>query len=297
MKDNRPFRVLDDVAGDYIPENLNLLPRITANIEGRKSFMQTLRARPLMAIVIVILVLLLLTGVAYAIGNALGYIPGIGFVQAASLRVLTEPVSQTREGITVTIEQVIVDSKRTVIVYKTEGLTIAAANSKGEGGPFGAPISLRLPDGTNIETFTDNGYGGTPEPLVSNIHTEGGWPNYVWRLVYPSVPPKVDELTLFIPILQTMPAGAAPENWEITFQLKPAPPDMTFAPITELAPSTPLQTEPASSGETSTPALSNTATLHGFTFCGHTVKSGTAVATVVRVVLPPQSPAGGQSPA
>jgi hypothetical protein len=223
-----------------------------------------------MTIVIVILVLLLLTGVAYAIGNALGYIPGIGFVQSASLRVLAEPVTQTREEITVTIEQVTVDSERTIIVYKTEGLKIAAANSKGEGGPFGAPTSLRLPDGTNLEASADNGFGGTPEPLITNIHTEGGWPNYVGRLVYPPVPAGMKELTLSIPILETMPAGAAPENWEITFRLKPAPPDMTFAPITELAAaSTPLQTEPAVSpaaGKTGTPTLSNTVTLHGVTF-------------------------------
>ncbi|MHB8779034.1 MAG: eIF2A-related protein [Anaerolineales bacterium] len=228
--------------------------------------MQTLRARPVMVIVIVLLALSLLTGVVYAIGRLTGYIPGVGFVQTNSLRVLAEPVSQTREGITVSIEQVVVDSERTIIIYKTEGLTIAAANSKGEGGPFGAPTSLRLPDGTNLETSPDNGYGGTPEPLINNIHTEGGWPNYVWRLVYPPVPAGMNELTLSIPILQTMPAGAAPENWEITFHLKPAPPDMAFALITELAPSTPPQAEPSSSGVTGTPALSNTASLNGFTF-------------------------------
>ena len=33
---------------------------------------------------------------------------------------------------------------------------------------------------------------------------------------------------LLIPILQTMPAGAAPENWALTFRLKPAPADMTL---------------------------------------------------------------------
>jgi len=267
MKEDHMKQALENIALSGAPEPINLWLEIEARLNERKSFVTTLRARPVLAIIIVFLIVLLLTGAAYAIGLLTGYIPGIGFVQTTSLRVLSEPVSQTRQGATVTIEQVVVDSQRTVIVYKTEGLTIAAANSNGEGGPFGAPTSLRLPDGTNIEASTDNGYGGTPEPLVDNIHTEGGWPNYVSRLVYPSVPPQVNELTLIIPILQTMPPGAAPENWEITFQLKPAPPDMTFSPITELAAaSTPRQTEQASPGETNTPALSNTATLHGFTF-------------------------------
>ena len=255
------------IAHNSVPESIDLWPEIAARLSERKSLVKTLRARPLLALLIVLLIVLLLTGAAYAFGLLTGYIPGIGFVQTNSLRVLAEPVSQTRQAVTVTIEQVVIDSQRTVIVYKTEGLTIAAANSKGEGGPFGAPSSLRLPNGTNLEASTDNGYGGTPEPLINNIHTQGGWPNYVWRLAFPTIPAGVNELTLSIPILQTMPSGAAPENWEITFHLKPAPPDITFAPITELAAaSTPQQTVQAVSGETSIPALSNIATLHGFTF-------------------------------
>ncbi len=266
MKELGMKDALENIARAGVPEKFNMWPEIEARLNERKSFIKTLRARPLLAIIIVLLIVLLLTGVAYAIGLLTGYIPGVGFVQENSLRVLAEPVSQTRQGITVTIEQVTVDSGRTVLVYKTEGLTIAAADSKGEGAPFGAPTSLRLPDGTSLEVSADNGYGGTPEPLVNNIHTEGGWPNYVQRLVYPPVPPQVNELTLLIPILQTMPAGAALENWEITFRLKPAPPDLTFAPITELAPPTPQQAEPVVSAETGTPALSNTASLNGFTF-------------------------------
>ena len=267
MNELRMKDALENIARSGAPGNINLWPGIKGQLDERKSFMTTLRNRPLLAILIVLLIMLLLTGVAYAVGLLTGYIPGIGFVQTNSLRVLVEPVSQTRHGVTVTIEQVVADSERTVIVYKTEGLTISAANSKGEGGSFGAPTSLRLPDGTIIEASTDNGYGGTPEPLINTIHTEGGWPNYVLRLVYPSMPQQAGELTLIIPILQTMPAGAAPENWEITFHLKPAPPDMTFAPITELAAaSIPRETEPVLPGETGTPLPSNTATLHGFTF-------------------------------
>lgn len=45
-----------------------------------------------------------------------GYILGIGFVQPASLRVLAEPVRHTREGVTVTIEQVVADTERAVLV-------------------------------------------------------------------------------------------------------------------------------------------------------------------------------------
>ena len=259
---NKNYRdILDSAASSHIPDNLNLFPRVAARLNQRKTFMQTLRARPALAILLAFLALLLLTGVAYAIGRLTGYIPGIGFVQTNSLRVLAEPVSQTRDGITVSIEQVVVDPERTIIISKTEGLTIAAANSKGEGGgPFGSPHLLRLPDGTTLEESTS--YSGTPEPLLNNIKTEGGWPNYVQRLVFQSVPSQVNELTLVIPVLQNMPVDAAPEDWEITFQLKPAPVDMTYAPVIEF---TPMSTFTPIAGETNAPALSNVATLNGFT--------------------------------
>lgn len=225
--------------------------------------MQTLRARPALAILLAFLALLLLTGVAYAIGRLTGYIPGVGFVQTNSLRVLAEPVSQTRDGITVSIEQVFVDAERTIIIYKTEGLTIQAANSEGEGGgnPFGSAHLLLLPDGTTLEEST--GYSGTPEPLLDNIKTEGGWPNYVARLVYPPVSDQVNTLTLLIPVLRNMPVGAAPENWSLTFQLKPAPADITYAPVIEFTPVSQEVTPVV--GETSIPTLSNISTVNGFT--------------------------------
>ncbi|MBI1793497.1 MAG: PD40 domain-containing protein [Chloroflexi bacterium] len=264
MKDNRMKDAFENIARRGIPENINLWPKIEARLNERKSIMQTLRARPVLTIVIIVLALSLLTGVAYAIGRLTGFIPGIGFVETSALRVLAEPVAVSRDGITVSIEQVVVDSERTVIVYKTEGLMIEAANSKGEGGgPFGSEHFLRLPDGTVLKEEPDAGYSGTPEPLINQVQTEGGWPNYVWRLVYPSVPLDVNELTLVIPVLQNMPLGAAPENWEVTFRLKPAPPDMTFAPITVLPTVNASITE---TGEAAPPALSNVAAFNGFTF-------------------------------
>ena len=47
----------------------------------RRSFMQTLRAKPVLMILFVLLALALLSGAAYAIGRSLGYIPGVGMVE------------------------------------------------------------------------------------------------------------------------------------------------------------------------------------------------------------------------
>jgi hypothetical protein len=265
MNDESIRKSLEAIARDNIPENTTLWPRLAARLEQKDTSAMNLKWKLVWTIVLVLLGLSVVTGVVYAIGRITGYLPGIGFVQTNSLRVLAEPVNQTRDGVTVTVEQVIVDTERTVIVYKTEGLTIAAANSKGEGAAFGSAAVLRLPDGTLLEETPDIGYTGTPEPLIDNEHTQGGWPNYVWRLVYPPVPAKVDEAMLLIPILQTMPAGAAPENWALTFHLKPAPADMTLAPVIAFTPpATPVDVTPVA-GATAAPALSSAAAHNGFT--------------------------------
>lgn len=263
MNDKRMKDALELIARRGVPEDVNLMPYIAARLE-RKTLMMTLRARPILMTLVILLALTLLTGVVYAIGKLTGFIPGIGFVETSTLRVLAEPVSVTHDGITVSVEQVVVDSERTIIVYKTEGLTVEAANSKGEGGgPFGSKALLRLPDGTVLKEISSAGYVGTPEPLINQVTTEDGWPNYVWRLVYPSAPIDANELTLVIPVLQNMPVGAAPENWEITFRLKPAPPEMTFAPVTVLPTVNASVTE---TGGAIPPIPSNVTTLHGFTF-------------------------------
>ena len=69
---NSLHSALETIARRDIPENTNLWPRLAARLHERKSLMQTLRARPVMAIIIIVIALLLLTGVAYAVGNLFG---------------------------------------------------------------------------------------------------------------------------------------------------------------------------------------------------------------------------------
>lgn len=259
MNEKRMKDALENIARRGIPENTNLWPSISARLE-RKPLMMTLRTRPFVAIVIALLILLALSGVVYALGRALGYIPGIGLVdQSAPIRVLAEPVSRTRDGVTVTIEQVVADAERTVIFYKTEGLVDNLKEGE-DRGVIGSIGKLRLPDGTILNELPNTGYNGIPEPLI-NL---GGYPDYVARLVFPPVKSQIDEVTLVIPILQTQPVGYAPENWETTFHLKPAPPDMTVAPVFEI---TPQPVEPATTDapSTETALLSNISTLNGVT--------------------------------
>lgn len=145
--------------------------------------MKTLRARPALAIVIAVLALLALTGIAYAVGRLTGFIPGVGFVEDVQ-SALEEPVvierealgtlgkagigepnltesssglaAQDRGGITVTVQEAVAETGRTVVVYKVTGLPPdllgidrLQAESKDQAEPLADQI--RLPDGTILD--------------------------------------------------------------------------------------------------------------------------------------------------
>lgn len=223
---NDTSRLLDAVAADFIATDVNLLPQIAARFE-RKPFTQTLRARPALIILLALLAFSLLTGVAYAVGHSLGYIPGIGLVeQGGRFRVLAEPVSLTRDGITLTIEEAFLSSEKTLVRFNVKGIP-QSARPKGETGSMCVPSmpSLRLSNGTVLEAIQGEGSGDALEMTMA------------------PVPEGVSSVTFFLPCLFDVAPGKAPENWEIVLRFKPAPPDLTVVPVIEVA--TPLSTTPA----------------------------------------------------
>jgi hypothetical protein len=203
MKQKSYREILDSVASDSLKERANLWPQIAAQLE-RKSFMKTLRTRPLMAIVLTLLTLLALTGVAYAIGKSLGYVPGLGVVdQNTPLRVLAGPVSQTRDGVTVTVEKGTSDSQKTI-------LRISVNGTDSNGGPYcDNPLKLlRLADGTTLKE--NGGYGN-----IGDISK----PGYTDVITFPALPAGNDDVTLEIPCLWRV---TKPEDWKIPLHFVPA---------------------------------------------------------------------------
>ncbi len=227
MKNNRIKNALEHIARRGVPENTNLMPRIAAQLE-RKSPMKTLRSRPFAAILIAVIVLLALSGVAYAIGRSLGYIPGIGIVnQSAPIRVLAEPVSQTRDGITVTISEAVLTSNKTVIVYKVENIPQEKLSR-----------DLAVPGcGSKPEEHT---FLKTSENLIPKDlgYEMSGWgAGYEVRHIFAPLPADVNDAVLIIPCIEGSLQGTLPENWELPLRFIPAPPDMTVAPVVEVTPS------------------------------------------------------------
>lgn len=225
MKNSDLPRVLEDISQDHVPLDENLLPRIMANIErGKKTPMKhKIKFVPAILLVAAAFVLTILTvpGAATAMRKVFGFIPGIGLVeQNASLRVLAEPVTQNRDGFTLTVENGVIGSEQTVISYSVEG-PFASGAFQAENSLSDicfTAAELRLPDGTVLQV-------------------PGGFPKETWKSgyraqnFYAAIPYGVDEATLVLPCVNAMPIGQGPQNWEIPLVFITAPKDMVVYPI------------------------------------------------------------------
>lgn len=246
--------ILDTAAGMQIPDDLNLAPNILTRIQQRKGIHMQPRIKLFSAVALVVIVVVVLfstvPGMAASLSRAIerwfGYVPGVGFVHEGQIRILDHPTSQTREGITVTVEQVVLDPQQTALVYSVEGIPSAAVVTVpgDQHCPYAA--SLRLPDGSS-QNASPNGL---------QVWASG----YLHRFYYPPISASTNEATLVISCLFNTHPGSAPENWEISLHFIPAPPSVTAFPIIEITPpaiSTSTSQLPAA---VNTPNASQTAT-------------------------------------
>jgi len=166
-----------------------------------------------------------------AVRGLFGYIPGVGIVdQSAPIRVLAEPVTVTRDDISITVTSAILTGDKTHIEYRIFGVPGSAYPDREDVIGCTTQEYLRLPDGTQLAR-TDNDY----EP----------------------VPSGTDEAIFVIPcIFDTLP-GKTPENWELPLRFVPAPPDMTVMPVIELSPSPQARSTEAEA----TPVTTNNSTV------------------------------------
>ena len=127
----------------------------------------------------------------------LGYIPSVGFVDTTAARRLTEPVSQSQAGITVTVTDLIATADKTYLLVSVTGLPAQAQTLQTDPDQLGA--ALLLEDGTE---FTAN-----------EIHLN---PEHSW-LIFDALPANTSALIFK---LEQLPIVNMPQkNWEFTLQL------------------------------------------------------------------------------
>jgi hypothetical protein len=231
MNTKKYSHILDSVARDNLHANTDLAPRIMARIQKGKS--KTMQPRmkvfavALLVLLVLAIVLVNVPSVKAAIQRWFGYVPGVGLVSEGQIRALAEPVSVTRDGVTLTVEEVWAASDRTLVQVSIEGWPWRKlVNDSPENGCLDTAI-LRLPDRELTHT----------QPQ-SSLGWETG---YELKSLYPAIPSKVDEVTFVIPCLILAKPGEAPEDWELPLHLVPAPSDAVF-PVIEI--STPVEAKP-----------------------------------------------------
>jgi len=220
MKNSNLSRVFDRVAGDYVPANLHLFPGILSRIEkeNRKTMTHSRR----FAIAILLLIAVVAAGLMSVPGNVtamrrlLGFLPQAGVVDLSTpIRVLAEPVSQTREGVTVTVGAAILSADKTVVTFTVENVPWSALSHDERVAGCGGTASLRLPNGETVELIGGEGSGNLSSFL------------------YPPLPGKVNEAVFVMPCIRETLPGRAPENWELPLRFIPAP-QVTAAPVIDL---------------------------------------------------------------
>jgi hypothetical protein len=217
MKTKSPREVLDQALRKRVPEDLNLLPQIATRFAKGKNAMKSTQKRALgttLALLVLLAALFTWPMAVTALQRLFGYIPSVGYVaQGAPIRVLKAPVSVTRDGITVTINNLIITSEKTFIDGPVfSGVPDSAYPSEQDiilGQGCRQDAYLRLPDGAKI----------------------------VIELDMPPLPADVNKVTFVLScIFNTLP-GTVPENWELPLEFVPAPPNLTVMPVIEILPS------------------------------------------------------------
>lgn len=214
-------QVFDAAAREHVPDHVDLTPHIMARIQKGKGLSMNPKLKILVTAlaVLTIFAITLVNGptVVHALQALFGYIPGVGTVDSNGLRVLAEPVSQTKDGVTVTIQQGMVDSSRTILTMTTLGLTSTEYNTDCLYDQSKDP-QLHLPNGTAIPLTNLTGIGPT---------------RYDLRYYFPALPADVNDVTLEIPCL--LYSSSPSVAFEIPLRFDPAT-DLHPFPVIEVDP-------------------------------------------------------------
>jgi hypothetical protein len=261
MNDTALKRILGSIAAEAIPPDeidlwpsiSNSLPATSSHSTHKRGLMKSRVAIAALLAVGILIISLLVIGPERALAalrGFFGYMPGIGFVEDFR-SILDEPViveqgtptaperewpsgstgiaipsGQEREGITVTIQEAVVETGRTVLVYRVTGLPpnlIGPDREPQSTAPDGEAEAdhLSLADGSILHMIEGRyQYGSDTQRSVISA-----------RLVFPALPEGENEFFLVIPRFEYVLPGELPENWSIPIRLMPVEPAQVMAGI------------------------------------------------------------------
>ncbi len=147
-----------------------------------------------------------------------GYVPGFGFVETSDFRMLVTPVSQTQDGVTVTVKQVVSNQENTYIIIRVDGLTGTSKQEfygdlhqyilenpeewqQLEPELWRPQVTLTLSDGSVID---EQHYNGSP------------WEGY---FVFPVLPQDILDIAFDMARIPGILPGNWPESWHLDLKL------------------------------------------------------------------------------
>ncbi len=191
----------------------------------KKEGFKSLRLKPARAIafsaallVIVITFAIGPKNIYAAIQNLLRYIPGIGIVEAG--RVLADSASVERDGINLTVQEMVVNEEETILIYYVDNLPMEKLfeyikeNNIGEFG--------QLDDYEPIIYFlkTSNGEIIQGEHIAGYTTNKQDGTDWTGKVVFPALPSGSTEVEFLMNYLPHMYPNIAPEDWVVPVSLK-----------------------------------------------------------------------------
>ncbi len=158
-----------------------------------------------------------------------GYVPGVGFVDVNTARVLPEPLSQTQGDTTLTIKQVMSGPEATYVVLAVDGLPPLEELME-DYGPYGPDEDVAAWEERYLALWQTDARLTLLDGeilLPQQNYTGAPWGGYY---TFPPLPEGVMALSFEVSRLPGIPAGKAAEGWHFDLNLgyaaeQPAAPD------------------------------------------------------------------------
>jgi hypothetical protein len=152
-----------------------------------------------------------------------GFVPGAGLVDTGSpLRQLAEPVTQTRDGITLTVQSAYLSADRTVISFSVSDLPAAFKPVHPWDQVCAELPYLVLPDTSKISPSESSGEAGPDGSFTHTLRFNA------------HIPETTEWSELVIPCLHGAASGKGPQNWQIGLAFESIPADVPIYPATVL---------------------------------------------------------------
>jgi hypothetical protein len=150
-----------------------------------------------------------------------GFVPNVGLVDTSSpFRELAEPVSNTRDGITLTIQSAFLSADQTIITYIMSDLPAEIKRARFGDPECLSPAYLIFQDGSKVEASESSSGLTSNGAFVHSIRFSGPFPA------------GFNQATLVFPCLEGTARGKGPKDWQIALAFKPATENVIVYPAT-----------------------------------------------------------------